>query len=263
MDTVSMLARPQHAGRRDRQAPRHRRDARPRRGDVARRDDLHERDPPAPRPTRQRAARRHPGLRQGRRAAGQAPERPGHEGRRRRRHQAAPSTSPTGHRPPATSPSTSRRPGRSSAIPGSEDVAPDELFDHPQRHRDPRGARRRRSTEEVAQTMAASIVVEAANGPTTGEGPRAPARARHRGRCPTSWPTPAASSPPTSSGPRTSRATCGSASCSSSAWRRRCTRPSTTCGRATRSSNVTLRETALAVGVERIAEATQTRGLFP
>jgi glutamate dehydrogenase (NAD(P)+) len=27
--------------------------------------------------------------------------------------------------------------------------------------------------------------------------------------------------------------------------------------------NVSLRETALAVGVERIAEATQTRGLFP
>jgi glutamate dehydrogenase/leucine dehydrogenase len=27
--------------------------------------------------------------------------------------------------------------------------------------------------------------------------------------------------------------------------------------------NVTLRETAIAVGVERIAEATQVRGLFP
>ena len=87
MDTVSMLSGHNTPGVGDRQAARHRRHARPRRRDVARRHDLHRGHPPATRAPRQRAARRHPGLRQGRSAAGQADERPRHEGRGPRRHQ--------------------------------------------------------------------------------------------------------------------------------------------------------------------------------
>ena len=144
---------------------------------------------------------------------------------------------------------------------GSEDIAPDEIWTVPSDIAIP-AALGGAITEEVAQTMAASIVVEAANGPTTGE---AATLLHERG---------VRSVPDV-------LANAGGVVASYFEWAQDLQgymwerelfqqRLEKTMHEAfnyvwTRHKelNVSLRETALAVGVERIAEATQTRGLFP
>ncbi len=146
-------------------------------------------------------------------------------------------------------------------LPGSEDIAPDELWTIPSDIAIP-AALGGAITEEVAQTMAASIVVEAANGPTTGEA----AKLLHE-RGVRSVPDVLANA-----GGVVASYFEWAQDLQGYMWERELfqQRLEKTMHEAfnyvwTRHKelNVSLRETALAVGVERIAEATQTRGLFP
>jgi glutamate dehydrogenase (NAD(P)+) len=146
-------------------------------------------------------------------------------------------------------------------FPGAEDISPDDLWTLPSDIAIP-AALGGAITEEVATTMAATIMVEAANGPTTGE---AAALLHERG---------VRSVPDV-------LANAGGVVASYFEWAQDLQgymwerelfqqRLEKTMHEAfnyvwTRHKelNVSLRETAIAVGVERIAEATQTRGLFP
>ena len=69
-----------------------------------------------------------------------------------------------------------------------------------------------------ADRVRARLVVEGANGPTTPEADDDPRRAAASPSCPTSWPTPAASSCPTSSGFRPTRRTGGPRTRSRPGW---------------------------------------------
>jgi glutamate dehydrogenase (NAD(P)+) len=145
--------------------------------------------------------------------------------------------------------------------PGSDDVPPEQLFTIPSDIAIP-AALGGSIDEKVAETMEASIVVEAANGPTTGEGadmlnsrgiPVVPDVLANAGGVVASyfewaqdlqgfmWETEVFQQ-------RLEKAMFESFD---HIWTRH------------KQLNVTMRETALAVGVERIAEATELRGLFP
>ncbi len=145
--------------------------------------------------------------------------------------------------------------------PGSDTVPADQLFTLPSDIAIP-AALGGVVTEEVASSMSASIMVEAANGPTTGEGaavlasrgiPVIPDVLANAGGVVASyfewaqdlqgfmWETELF----------TQRLEKTMSEAFNYVWTRH------------QELNVTLRETALAVGVERIAEATEVRGLFP
>jgi glutamate dehydrogenase (NAD(P)+) len=145
--------------------------------------------------------------------------------------------------------------------PGSDDVPPEQLFTIASDIAIP-AALGGSIDEKVAETMEASIVVEAANGPTTGEGakildsrgiPVVPDVLANAGGVVASyfewaqdlqgymWETELFQQ-------RLEKAMFDSFD---HIWTRH------------KQLNVTMRETALAVGVERIAEATELRGLFP
>jgi glutamate dehydrogenase (NAD(P)+) len=145
--------------------------------------------------------------------------------------------------------------------PGSDDVPPEQLFTIPSDIAIP-AALGGSIDEKVAETMEASIVIEAANGPTTGEGadmlasrniPVVPDVLANAGGVVASyfewaqdlqgfmWETEIFQQ-------RLEKAMFESFD---HIWTRH------------KQLNVTMRETALAVGVERIAEATELRGLFP
>ncbi len=146
-------------------------------------------------------------------------------------------------------------------LPGADDVSPDQFFTIPSDIAIP-AALGGVIDEEVAETMAASIVVEAANGPTTGEG-AAVLSARGIRSVPDVL------------------ANAGGVVASYFEWAQDLQgymwerelftqRLEKTMHEAFnhvwarhKELGVSLRETALAVGVERIAEATEYRGLFP
>ncbi len=191
---------------------------------------------------------------------GEALERPRHEGRRRRRH---PRRDPRarGHRSHASWPITSKRPARSSATRTAEAVAADLLFTLPSDIAIP-AALGGVIDQDIAKTMSASIVVEAANGPTTGEGAEVLA-SRGIAVVPDVL------------------ANAGGVVASYFEWAQDLQgylwEPELFHDRLEKTLReafnyiwtrhlqlgVTLRETAIAVGVERIAEATELRGLFP
>ena len=144
---------------------------------------------------------------------------------------------------------------------GSEDIAADQLFTLPSDIAIP-AALGGVITEKVASTMSASIMVEAANGPTTGEG-AAVLASRNIPVIPDVL------------------ANAGGVVASYFEWaqdlqgfmwerelfQQRLEKTMSEAFNAVwnrhKELNVTLRETAIAVGVERIAEATELRGLFP
>lgn len=151
--------------------------------------------------------------------------------------------------------------GTVAGFPGSDEIAADELFKLPSDIAIP-AALGGSITEEVAETMAASIVVEAANGPTTGEGAAVLAT---RG-------IPAVPDVLANAGGVVASYFEWAQDLQGYMWERELfqQRLEKTMHEAfnyvwTRHKelNATLRETALAVGVERIAEATEFRGLFP
>jgi len=151
--------------------------------------------------------------------------------------------------------------GTVAGLADSEEISPDDLFTLPSDIAIP-AALGGVITEEVAETMAASIVVEAANGPTTGEGAAVLAL---RG-------IPAVPDVLANAGGVVASYFEWAQDLQGYMWERELfqQRLEKTMHEAfnyvwTRHKELdaTLRETALAVGVERIAEATEFRGLFP
>jgi glutamate dehydrogenase (NAD(P)+) len=145
--------------------------------------------------------------------------------------------------------------------PGADEVPSDELFSLPSDIAIP-AALGGVITEEVADTMAASIMVEAANGPTTGEGAAVLAA---RG-------IPVVPDVLANAGGVVASYFEWAQDLQGYMWERELfqQRLEKTMHEAfnyvwTRHKelNVALRETAIAVGMERIAEATEFRGLFP
>ena len=112
-------------------------------------------------------ARRHPGLRQGRRPAREAPQPTRHEDRRTRRRARC---NPRARRHRSRQDGAHFAESRSiMGYPGAEEIHADELFALPSDIAIP-AALGGVITEKVALSMSASMMVEAANGPTTGEG---------------------------------------------------------------------------------------------
>jgi glutamate dehydrogenase (NAD(P)+) len=151
--------------------------------------------------------------------------------------------------------------GTVAGLEDSEEISPDDLFTLPSDIAIP-AALGGVITEEVADSMAASIVVEAANGPTTGEGAAVLAA---RG-------IPAVPDVLANAGGVVASYFEWAQDLQGYMWERELfqQRLEKTMHEAfnyvwTRHKELdaTLRETALAVGVERIAEATEFRGLFP
>ncbi len=144
---------------------------------------------------------------------------------------------------------------------GSETIDSDDLFSLPSDIAIP-AALGGVITERVAQTMSASIMVEAANGPTTGEGaailasrnvPVIPDVLANAGGVVASYFEWAQDLQGFMWEPELfqQRLEKTMSDAFNHIWKRH------------QELNVTLRETAIAVGVERIAEATEVRGLFP
>jgi glutamate dehydrogenase (NAD(P)+) len=145
--------------------------------------------------------------------------------------------------------------------PGSVHVASDELFTIPSDIAIP-AALGGVITEQVAETMAASIMIEAANGPTTGEGAAVLASRN----------IPVVPDVLANAGGVVASYFEWAQDLQGFMWERELftQRLEKTMSEAFKyvwqrhlELNVTLRETAIAVGVERIAEATAIRGLFP
>jgi len=145
--------------------------------------------------------------------------------------------------------------------PGSETVPAEDLFTLPSDIAIP-AALGGVITERVAETMSASIMVEAANGPTTGEGaailasrnvPVIPDVLANAGGVVASYFEWAQDLQGFMWEPELfqQRLEKTMSDAFNHIWKRH------------QELNVTLRETAIAVGVERIAEATEVRGLFP
>ena len=146
-------------------------------------------------------------------------------------------------------------------FPGADVIPADQLFTLPSDIAIP-AALGGVITEDVAQTMAASIVVEAANGPTTGEG-AAMLASRN---------IPVVPDVLANAGGVVASYFEWAQDLQGYMWERELfqQRLEKTMHEAFnyvwsrhKELNVTLRETAIAVGVERIAEAIETRGLFP
>ena len=145
--------------------------------------------------------------------------------------------------------------------PGSDHVPADQLFTIPSDIAIP-AALGGFITEAVANTMAASIMIEAANGPTTGEGAQVLASRN----------IPVVPDVVANAGGVVASYFEWAQDLQGFMWEKELftTRLEKTMSEAFnyvwqrhQELNVTLRETALAVGVERIAEATELRGLFP
>ncbi|MHB8335709.1 MAG: Glu/Leu/Phe/Val family dehydrogenase, partial [Acidimicrobiales bacterium] len=145
--------------------------------------------------------------------------------------------------------------------PGSESIPAEDLFTLPSDIAIP-AALGGVITEQVAETMSASIMVEAANGPTTGEGaailasrnvPVIPDVLANAGGVVASYFEWAQDLQGFMWEPELfqQRLEKTMSDAFNHIWKRH------------QELNVTLRETAIAVGVERIAEATEVRGLFP
>lgn len=151
--------------------------------------------------------------------------------------------------------------GTVMGYPGSDEVPAEDLFTIPSDIAIP-AALGGVITEEVAERMAASIMVEAANGPTTGEGakvlasrniPVVPDVLANAGGVVASYFEWAQDLQGFMWEPELfqQRLEKTMHEAFDHIWTRH------------KQLNVTLRETAIAVGVERIAEATEVRGLFP
>ena len=145
--------------------------------------------------------------------------------------------------------------------PGSVHVPADELFTIPSDIAIP-AALGGVITEQVAESMAASIMIEAANGPTTGEGAAVLASRN----------IPVVPDVLANAGGVVASYFEWAQDLQGFMWERELftQRLEKTMSEAFKyvwqrhlELNVTLRETAIAVGVERIAEATEVRGLFP